>query len=952
MTIPSSTYRVQLHAGFTFRHLEEILDYLHELGISTVYASPITTAVKGSQHGYDVTDSLVISPEIGTEEELERLAGILKKYNMGWLQDIVPNHMAFDSRNAWLYDMLERGQHSEYYHFFDIDTDHSGELTGTRIMAPFLGKTLTECLQNKELTLEFNLSSGNGFVIRYYDTHYPVSVASYQWICTIADGYPAELLSSIRELEQAATLPAKDWAAEKKKWLAQVEANEEWKSFLRKRITFFNEQSSLLAELLNSQHYILTHAHLAASRINYRRFFTVNSLICLRMEDPAVFSAYHSTIREWVKKKYIQGLRIDHIDGLAFPGRYLRDLKVLMGHDSYIVAEKILAADEPLPEDWQLEGATGYEFLSVINQLLMDENGYREIQAFYREQTLDDTAYEDIVFTKKYDFLRSQMGGEWNNLMDLLLDLPLLGADKMDRDRLKEALAILMASFPVYRVYPDENPFPEASREIIREAFARARQKIPLHSSGHGMPELNFLEAIFRETGNAKKDEQQKTFQARLTQFTGPLAAKGIEDTTFYVFNPLISRNEVGDNPGITGMEPDEFHEKMIQRHISLPSSLNATTTHDTKRGEDARIRLNWLSSCPSEWIERVVKWKSLNRAFIHEAKDNTHAETNAESPLPPMVVLPGRTTTSRTPSANDEYLIYQSLLGSFPVGLLVTDPYRERCHEYLTKALREAKTNTNYHTPNEPYEKGCHHFLTVILEQESAFLEDFIPFAYKVIRESAPYSLSQELVKLTVPGIPDIYQGAECWDLSLVDPDNRRPVDYMLRKSLLAKIKEEEKKGEDAVLDFVNANQQKGAGKLFTLYKTLVYRKEHPQVFTEGDYIPVGLPSPLLAYIRRYKEDWALVVIPLIRKEAAVPESFSISLPEEAPSDWVNIFTGEQVRCERNSASSGSEGDRSAGGRKAQNSSVGSGNAGGINILELNEGLSQFPVAMFVAKK
>ncbi len=933
MTIPSSTYRVQLHADFTFRHLEEILDYLQELGISTVYASPITTALKGSLHGYDVTDPLVISPEIGTEEELERLAGLLKKYKMSWLQDIVPNHMAFSASNAWLYDTLERGPHSEYYHFFDIDTGHSGELTGTRIMAPFLGKTLTECLQNKELTLEFNLSSpagdpvaestagtrsgnemspasngmapvsygiprsdnemthpGNGisrsgnettqpgnaisrsdyettrsdsgFVIRYYDSDYPVSVASYQWICTIAEGYPAELISSIRELEQASELPAKDWASKKKKWLKQVAGKKEWISFIRQRIAFFNEQSSLLAELLNNQFYILTHAHLAASRINYRRFFTVNSLICLRQEDPTVFDAYHSTIREWVDKKYIQGLRIDHIDGLAYPRRYFRDLKTLIGHDCYIVAEKILAADESVPQDWQLEGTTGYEFLSVVNQLLTDENGYREIQAFYREQTGDETAYEDIVFNRKHAFLRSQMGGEWNNLMDLLLDLPLLEADKMDKHQLKATLAILMASFPVYRVYPDEHPFPESSREIIRTAFARARQKMPLLIPVHGMPsfagesideprvdwpELNFLESIFLETGNAEKDEQQKTFQARLMQFTGPLSAKGIEDTTFYVFNPLISRNEVGDNPGITGMEPDAFHKKMIQRQVSLPYSLNATTTHDTKRGEDARIRLNWLSSCPSEWIEKVTKWKRLNQPLLQETKGNTHREKpNAESPVLPTAIPPGqttafrapsippeRTTILRTPSANDEYLIYQSILGSFPVDLLVTDQYRERCHEYLTKALREAKTNTNYETPNEAYEKACHHFLTIILEQGSAFLEDFVPFVYTVIRESAAYSLSQELIKLTAPGIPDIYQGAECWDGNLVDPDNRSPVDYTLRKSLLAKIKEEEKKGSRFVLDLVNANQQKGAGKLFTLYKTLAYRKEHPQVFT-----------------------------------------------------------------------------------------------------------------------
>ena len=901
MTIPSSTYRIQLHADFTFRHLEDILDYLHELGISTVYASPITTATKGSQHGYDVTDALMISPEIGTEQDLERLTGVLKKYDMSWLQDIVPNHMAFDSHNAWLYDTLERGKNSEYYFFFDIDADHSGELTGTRLMAPFLGKPLTECLQEKELQLNY---TGNGFVIRYYDKDYPVSVSSYIWICTIAEGCPPELQESLRDMEQGELLSAPEWTAVRKKWLEQVRAKEEWLSFLRHRVAFFNKQESLLAELLNNQHYILTHGQLAASRINYRRFFTVSSLICLRMEDPMVFTAYHSTIREWVKKGYVQGLRVDHIDGLAYPRRYLGDLKRLMGDDCYIVAEKILAADESLPEDWQLEGATGYEFMSMLNQLMTDENGYTELQAFYREQTGENRAYEDIVFEKKYHFLRTQMGGEWNNLIDLLLDLSLLEADKFDRDKLKEALGILMASFPVYRVYPDEDPFPEISRNMIRNVFSRVLQKMTcsdefVNRPTHALPEMHFLEQLFEESGDIEKNKQQKTFLVRLMQFTGPLAAKGIEDTTFYVFNPLISRNEVGDNPGITGMKPAEFHNKMQERQTSFPYSLNATTTHDTKRGEDARIRLTWLSACPSEWRERVISWKKLNRSWIHET--------------------PGKPA----PSANDEYLIYQSLLGSFPADLFVTDPYRERCHQYLTKALREAKTNTNYDTPDEVYEKSCHDFLTAVLKEGSAFLEDFIPFVYQAIHGSAPYSLSQELIKLTAPGIPDIYQGAECYDLSLVDPDNRRPVDYILRKSLLAKIKEEAEKGGDTVLNFVNSNQQKGARKLFTIYRTLTYRKEHPLVFTAGEYIPVTLPSPLLAYIRRYKEDWVLIIVPLIRNEIAVPETFSITLPEEAPSDWVNIFTGEK------STAGGEEG----------------------NVLVIQGGLSEFPVALFVSR-
>lgn len=905
MSLPSSTYRIQLHAGFSFQQLEEILDYLQELGISTIYASPITTAAKGSQHGYDVTNALIVSPEIGTEQQLEKLAGRLKKKGMNWLQDIVPNHMAFDSSNSWLYDVLERGKNSEYYRFFDIDTDHSTELLGDKIMVPFLGKTLTECLQAGELNLAFKCAgaSGNspagahhsgysgagssctdGFVIPYYDREFPVSAFSYQWIATITEGCPLELLSVLRDLEQAALLPGQStsaWITAKQKWIQQVAADEEWLAFLRQRVTFFNDQPPLIGQLLNSQHYILTHGALAASRINYRRFFTVNSLICLRMEDPAVFSTYHEKIREWAQKGYIQGLRIDHIDGLAFPREYIERLKGLLGKECYIVAEKIQTGDEPLPEDWQLQGTTGYDFLSMINQLMTDENGYRELQAFYRQQTRDDTTYEKIVFDKKFTFLKTQMAGEWNNLMDLLLSLPLLAAAKMNKQRLKEALGAFMAAFPTYRVYPElscgtaARPFSETSRQLIGKAFLTAREKVASSST-----EIDFLETLFDDSGNIEKVREQKIFQARLMQFTGPLAAKGIEDTVFYTFNPLVARNEVGDSPGITGMTSPEFHKKMLQRQAALPHSMNATATHDTKRGEDSRIRICWLTAHPSEWIEKVTNWNRINRPLLQQ---------DAQCPA--------------APTPNDEYMIYQSLLGSFPVDLVVTAPFRERMHQYLTKAVREAKTSTSWEAPNKEYEKKCHTFLAGILQQESAFLDDFIPYAYEVIRRSMPYSLSQELIKLTAPGIPDIYQGAECWNLSLVDPDNRSPVDYGIRKNLLAKIKEEEKKGASAVLDFVTANGQKGAGKLFTIYRTLAYRKQYPQVFTAGDYIPVEVTAPaprqtvpfLLSYIRRHEGNWVLVIFPLIRQGTAIPETFAVPLPAGAPSEWVNLFTEEK---------------------------------------------------------
>ena len=874
MLIPSSTYRVQLHAGFTFRQLEAILGYLHELGISTIYASPITKAIKGSQHGYDAADPLSINPEIGTEQDLERVSLLLKEYGMSWVQDIVPNHMAYTSSNPWLYDALERGKQSEYYSYFDIGTDPSGELTGEKVMAPFLGSTLTECLQKGELTLDF---TDQGFVIRYFENSYPVAITLYRWIITVVEGCPPCLLAVVRDMEQAARGPAPVWKAAKQKELESISANATYRSFLRERVNFFNQQPALQAELVQEQHYILTHAHLAASRINYRRFFTVNSLICLRMEEEKVFHAYHEKIHSWYRNGYIQGLRIDHIDGLAAPRCYIHRLRQRFGKDCYIIAEKILEEGESLPENWELEGMTGYEFLSPAGQVLTDPDGSRLLLAYYKEHIGGAQSYENIVFERKHHYLLQNMGGELDNLVTLLYSLSLPGIAAQDKGRMKKALALLLSSFPVYRVYPEKAPFSEASRAILTKAFALAREK-----GADYVPELCCLQGIFDDTdpvagkdslaGPALRDLQLR-FQCRLSQFTGPLAAKGIEDTSFYVYHPYIAHNEVGDTPAIAGISPGVFHQKMAGRQAAMPHSLNATSTHDTKRGEDNRVRLYWLSAIPEEWISHVNRWREINRHLLSGSGER-------------MI-----------PAPNDEYLIYQALLGGFPEDMVVTDIFCERFHGYLTKALREGNTNTNYDHPDSAYEKGCHDFVTALLQTDSGFLEDFIPFAWQVIRESFTYSLSQLLIKLTAPGIPDIYQGAELWETSFVDPDNRRPVDYSLRRSLLKEIIEEETKGLQAALSFALANRRKGAAKLFTLYRTLAYRNAHPLVFSAGDYIPVAVPGPVLSFIRRHDDHWALIVVPLIRREVPLPETISLSLPSGAPVDWVNAFTGETYR-------------------------------------------------------
>ncbi|HEY4206055.1 MAG TPA: alpha-amylase family glycosyl hydrolase, partial [Puia sp.] len=499
----SATYRIQLHKDFNFKSLKGILKYLHELGISTLYASPITRAIKGSQHGYDVTDPGSINPDIGTEQEMEKISNLLQNCKMTWVQDIVPNHMAFEVSNPWIRDVLEQGPGSIYYSFFDIEPG-SSPLLGDKLMLPFLGSTLTECLLKREIKMDL---AGGRFVIRYYQQEYPISTPSDAWVRRIRPDSTAEQI-----------------------------------------VAFFNDHISLLKELLDQQHYVLTHAHLATSHINYRRFFTINSLISLRMEDEQVFDAYHQKVHSWYQKGYIQGLRIDHIDGLAVPRQYIERLRNNFGNGCYIVAEKILAADEPLPADWSLQGTTGYEFLGMADQLFTDADGFHQLKNFYREHIVPGMPeYKALVFEKKHHYLLTYMGGELDNLVRRA------SPPEADRERFRNALAIFMSSFPVYRLYPETtpgSPHPDITG--------------PLSAVG----ELD--RALLQDALN------DPAFLSRVMQFTGPLAAKGVEDTIFYDYNPLIGRNEVGDSPSVDGLAAMEFHGKMILRQQATPLSMNA----------------------------------------------------------------------------------------------------------------------------------------------------------------------------------------------------------------------------------------------------------------------------------------------------------------------------------------------------------------------------------------
>jgi (1->4)-alpha-D-glucan 1-alpha-D-glucosylmutase len=697
MQLPASTYRLQFHKGFNFQDLQSITDYLKTLGVSTIYAAPILKSTPGSMHGYDVIDPHVIDPEIGDIEQLKYLSDKLRELKIQWLQDIVPNHMAFSTKNQRLMDVLERGPASPYYNYFDINWNHPTPHLNSKLAVPFLGKELEESIHADEIKLLFD---SNGFTVNYFETSYPLSLPAYHYLSEGDAWLKKRLEQFLRKGEAIQDLD--EWMQFKSKTISSWMADEQMHKAISAACTAINEDKDILSALLNGQHYLLMYWKRSEHEINYRRFFTVNELICLRMEDEKVFDEYHTFIHQLYKQKLIHGVRIDHIDGLYDPAGYVARLRKLLGKECYIIAEKILETKESMPGHWVLEGTSGYEFLSFVNQLVTDRQGATKLVNLYKELIPDLKPYSKMVFDNKRLILENYMAGEWDNLLH---DFDQLDFRDYDPVRMREGIALLMLSLPVYRIYPEKLPLEGIELKIVNEAFQKARD-----NGSDYAEELRFLEALF--TTDLKQQDQDKTlkFLKRLMQFTGPLTAKGVEDTTFYVYNPLISHDEVGDAPSTLGISIDSFHAKMIARQKATPYSLNATSTHDTKRGEDARLRLNVLSEMPDVWESHVKQWIELNKNLKKE--------------------MDGRAV----PSMNDEYFIYQSLVGGFPENLQVDQEFFERFNTFLVKAIREAKVNSNWSEPNEAYEEGCKSFVQNLFKPDHGFASHFEPFIEVVI--------------------------------------------------------------------------------------------------------------------------------------------------------------------------------------------------------------------------
>ncbi|AMM52322.1 malto-oligosyltrehalose synthase [Rufibacter sp. DG15C] len=874
---PVATYRLQFHKEFTFQDFERTLSYLQKLGVSTIYASPIFEATPGSTHGYDGVNPHHINPEIGTEEELRTLANGLKEQGISWLQDIVPNHMAFHPNNPWLMDVLEKGPMSQYHAFFDINW--SCPLYNGRVMVPFLGAPLAEAIQNGELKVGYD-EAQKRLVFNYYGSAYPLNIRSYDALLKdqgASNQAVKQLLDRLQEIHQEEDAKALflKWE-EFKQQLAALMKNPETSPAIVSQLEAINTNQEWIQELTSQQVYQLCHWQETDAHINFRRFFTVNGLICLNVQDPHVFDTYHQYIKELLDQGIFQGLRIDHVDGLYDPTGYLNQLRELAGPETYISVEKILEPGETMPDQWPIQGNTGYDFLSYVNNLFTYSPGQETFNKLYQELVGEEARVHDQIHEKKAFILQEHMGGELENLFQLFLSQRLVQEDVLSTvspEELKAAIGEFLVQCPVYRYYGNQMPLEKDEAEAVQVIFNGIRNSKPDLSGAVEILERALLGASPEGEDDTYLERSQRFYQ-RLMQFTGPLMAKGVEDTIMYTYNRFIGHNEVGDAPESFGMSSKQFHQLMDNRQKHWPLSLNGTSTHDTKRGEDVRARLNVLTELSEEWASAVQEWRKLNA----DLKQNN------------------------APDANDEYLIYQTLYSAYPMAGEEENGFAERLQEYLQKALREAKTHSNWTTPYEAYEAATKEFAVKLLDQGRPFWNHFQDFRLKTMDYGIANSLSQVLLKFTAPGIPDVYQGTELWDFSLVDPDNRRPVDYKKRQAWLEELDSYDLNKQEALWEDLWTNRTDAHIKLWLTRSLFTERKNNADLFAKGVYLPLEVEGEhkdhVLAFARKHLRTWYVVAVPLhlaaLAKKQGVEtlqeidwQDTKVLLPKDAPKDW-----------------------------------------------------------------
>jgi (1->4)-alpha-D-glucan 1-alpha-D-glucosylmutase len=963
--VPVATYRLQFNRSFTFAEAARLVPYLEALGVSDLYASSYLAARPGSPHGYDIANHNALNPEVGAEEEFQRFVAALQGHGMGQILDVIPNHMGIAAGcNPWWNDVLENGPSSPYAEFFDIDWDPVKPQLAGRVLLPILGDQYGRVLESQELALEY---ADGGFALRHYDTRLPIAPRTWVQILTLRlealttalgeqDPHLQEYQSIITALSNLS--PRTETAPERirermreheviRRRLARLaKESQAIRASIEETVRIYNGKRGdprsfdLLDRLLDEQAYRLAYWRVAAEEINYRRFFDINELAAIRMENPAVFRETHRLILRLVEQGAVTGLRLDHPDGLHDPPGYflalqreafarrlparpfpgagslrpeedaateeLAEFDATCGADArrpgcrplYLLAEKILARGERLPTTWAIHGTTGYEFLNLVGGLFVDGGSEKAMTAAYTAFTGQRTPFPDLAYQCKQLILRVSMSSELNVLghtLDRLSERNRYSRD-FTLNSLTHALREVIASFPVYRTYIDGRA-PEVSlqdRACVEVAVAFAKRRNPATNVSVFDFVKDTLLLRYPENADEAYRQDQRSFVAKFQQVTAPVTAKGIEDTAFYRYNRLVSLNEVGGDPDRFGIPVEEFHQQCQARQAKWPASLSATSTHDTKRSEDVRARIAVLSEMPREWRAAVSRWHRWNRRHATE--------------------VDGRVA----PEKNDEYLLYQTLVGAWPLAPMGPEEARgftARIEAYMLKAAKEAKVNTSWINPNEAYDEALRAFVARILEPGPAnrFREDFIAFQSFVARVGMVNSLAQTLVKITAPGVPDFYQGTELWDFSLVDPDNRRPVDFARRTSLLQALRDRIAAGDLAGLaaELVEGWED-GRIKLYTIHRALTHRRQEHELYLAGEYValPTGgsLGKHLCAFARRREGRAALTVVPRLAagltdngaRPPLGPEVWGdtwVALPAGLPQGpFINLFTGARV--------------------------------------------------------
>ncbi|MHB8346493.1 MAG: malto-oligosyltrehalose synthase [Acidiferrobacterales bacterium] len=923
--IPVATYRLQLNRDFTFAQAAQQVPYLRELGISHCYVSPILRARTGSNHGYDVVDHNDLNPEIGTREDFERFVAVLREHDMGLILDIVPNHMGVGGAdNLWWLDVLENGEASEFAAFFDIDWHPAkSELRG-KLLLPFLEDHYGTVLEKRLLTLHFDREQGR-FGIAYHEHYFPVDPKTYPFVLrNVLDHLPEgfagretlqaltaafDELPSQRETEAARSRIRSQAIAAGKYALAQMcRDHPQIAGRIAGAVSELNgdppqpDSLDALHQLLEQQAYRLAYWLVAADEINYRRFFDINSLAGLRMERPEVFQATHRVVVELARAGKLQGFRVDHPDGLFDPARYfrmLRDAILPEGGDEgpavYTVAEKILASGEQLRSGWPVHGTTGYEFGAQLNGLFVYPDAGPLLTEIYQRFTGRADDFTDLLCASKKLVMRTLMSGELMVLANLLDQIS--ESDRHTRDytlhALRDALMEVIACFPVYRTYISDAGVSEEDRRCIEQAVVQAMRRSPAAD----VSVFGFLRRILLlEHAGPDPDNAQLRFVMKFQQYTAPVMAKGMEDTGFYAYSRFIALNEVGDDPRRFGFTMASFHQANRERQSQWPHTLLSTSTHDSKRSEDVRARLDVLSEMPATWRTHVSRWSRLNASARRVYND---------------FLVPAR---------EGEYLLYQTLVGAWPMevsGTPAFSEFAERIERYMLKAVREAKVHTSWINPDVAYEEAVLGFVRALLDpaRKSAFRADIAQFSRHVALFGMLNGLSHVLVGLTAPGVPDIYQGNEIWQLSLVDPDNRGLVDYERRRRILDQLRPLMTASGSVLAARVRLllnTWEDGRVKMYVLRRTLELRARHPDVFQGGEYLalsPRGARTQhICAFARRGEAVTTVTVAPrwfarLTGERERLPLGAEIwgdtDIEAPAPGDYLNVFTGETFAAE-----------------------------------------------------